>query len=208
MFRLNGQIHTTQESAFTAIKSLVNKNIGLQYYDPFKPVRVEIDAFSKGLSAALLQDCGPICLASQALTDTESRYSNIEREYAAVVYGVQRFHHYLSGPQFRVLTDHKPLEVILHKPLHSAPPRLQRMMLKIQGYDYDIQYRTGVKMTLADSLSRLPNLNEAPINVDLMTGLSADLSVDVDNTSIDMMNFSSKKEAKIREETKTDSALS
>ena len=198
----------THESAFTAIKSLVSKNIGLQYYDPSKPVRVEVDASSKELGAALLQNCGPICFASRALTDTESRYNNIERECAAVVYGVQRFHHYLFGRQFRVLTDHKPLEVILHKPLHSAPPRLQRMMLKIQGYDYDIQYRPGVKMTLADSLSRLPNLNKAPINVDLMTGLSADLSVDVDNPNIDMMNFSSEKEAKIREDTKTDSAFS
>ena len=44
----------TQESAFTAIKSLVSKNIGLQYYDPSKPVRVEVDASSKGLDAPLL----------------------------------------------------------------------------------------------------------------------------------------------------------
>ena len=116
----------TQESAFTAIKSLVSKNIDLQYYNPSKPVYVEVDASSKGLSAALLQDCDPICFASQALTDIESRYSNIEQECVAVVYGVQRFHHYLFGHLFRVLTDQKPLEVILHKPLHSAPPQLQR----------------------------------------------------------------------------------
>jgi len=67
-------------------------------------------------------------------------YSNIEREMLAIIHGVHRFHTYLYGHEFKIITDHKPLVTICSKPLHAAPPRLQRMLLKIQGYDYNIQH--------------------------------------------------------------------
>ena len=75
----------------------------------------------------------------------------------AVVFGINRFHTYMYGRPFRVITDHKPLEKISKKPLLRAPPRLQTMLQKIQGYDFTIEYRQEKTMTLADTLSRLPN---------------------------------------------------
>ena len=57
-----------------------------------------------------------------------------------------------------MITDHKPLKMIAKKPLLRAPPRLQRMLQQIQGYDFTSEkYRQGKTMTLADTLSRLPN---------------------------------------------------
>ena len=53
-----------------------------------------MDASQRGLGAALLQDQGPIAYASKSLSETESRYSNIEREMLAVVFGLERFHYY------------------------------------------------------------------------------------------------------------------
>ena len=53
-----------------------------------------------------------------------------------------------------VQTDHKPLESILKKPLCKAPPRLQRLMLRLQPYDLDVHYVSGKYMYLADTLSR------------------------------------------------------
>ena len=52
-------------------------------------------------------------------------------------------------------SDHKPLEMIHLKNLTAAPPRLQRMLLRLQGYDMAIKYRPGTEMLLADPLSRL-----------------------------------------------------
>ena len=43
------------------------------------------------------------------------------------------------------------------KSIYAAPPRLQRMLTQIQGYNFDILYRPGKDMVLADTLSRLPN---------------------------------------------------
>jgi hypothetical protein len=58
-------------------------------------------------------------------------------------------------------SDHKPLESIYKKPLIAAPKRLQRMLLRLQKYDLEIQFKSGKQMYLADTLSRasLTNVN-------------------------------------------------
>lgn len=58
---------------------------------------------------------------------------------------------------FLVVTDHKPLVTICTKPLHAAPPQLQRMLIKTQGYNYQIVCRPETLMVRADTLSQLPN---------------------------------------------------
>ena len=93
---------------------------------------IQVDTFSHGLGATLLQDKGPIEYRSKLLTETESCYSNIEREMLAVVHGLEKFHYYVYGRGVTVETDHKPLEVIFKKHLATAPPRIPRMMLRIQ----------------------------------------------------------------------------
>ncbi|KAL8607946.1 hypothetical protein ACOMHN_005501 [Nucella lapillus] len=143
------------QQAFDRVKSTVCKDMSLQYFNVNKPSVIQVDASKTGLGAALLQDGKPIAFASKALTDSEQRYANIERELLAVVFGCERFHTYVFGKEFVVETDHKPLEQIHKKSLASTSPRLQRMMLRLQQYDIQIQYRPGREMTLADSLSRL-----------------------------------------------------
>lgn len=124
------------------------------------------------MGAALLQinDKGeerPVAYASKSLTDTETRYANIEREMLAVCLGVERFKTYLYGRSLHVITDHKPLIVIFNKNITPAPPRLQRMMLKLQGYNFTIEYKPRI-LTLPDSLSRFPNpQNKEAIDLDL-----------------------------------------
>ena len=51
-------------------------------------------------------------------------------------------------------SDHKPLEVIVKKPLHRAPKRLQRMLMRVQLYNVKLGYKKGSTMYLADTLSR------------------------------------------------------
>ena len=130
----------------------------------------------KGLGIALIQKGRPVDFGSKTLTECQSRYSNIEREMLAIVRGIQIYHTYLYGRPFKVISDHKPLVAICAKALHAAPPRLQRMLLKIQGYNFAIEYRPRDKMILADALSRLPN----PINND-----DVDLDVRVDGLALE-----------------------
>ena len=77
----------------------------------------------------------------------------------AIVHRVQRFHTYLYGHEFTIITDHEPFVTICSKRLHAAPSPLQGMLLKIQGYDYNIHYGPDKALLLADAMSRLPNPN-------------------------------------------------
>ena len=132
----------------------------LAYYDHTKPVEVHTDASEYGLGAALIQQNKPVAFASKTLTPVESRYTNIECECLSVVFGLEKFHTYIYGNHVTVYNDHKPLEMIQKKPIHAAPPCLQRMLLRLQKYDYNIIYKPGKQMVLADRLSRFPSRNE------------------------------------------------
>ena len=143
------------DSAFAAIKREIAATRNLPYYDQSKPLTLQVDASTRGLGAALIQDQGPIAFASKALTETESRYSNIEREMLGIVYGLERFHYYVYGRPVIVETDHRPLVSIVQKNLHNAPPRLARMLLRIQRYNVQLCYVPGKDIPLADALSRI-----------------------------------------------------
>ena len=141
--------------AFNDVKLAISKDLLLGYFDPREPVEIEVDASMKGLGAALLQKGRPVAFASKSLTPTETNYANIEREMLSVVFGLEHFHCFIYGKPVVVHSDHKPLQYISVKQLSQAPPRLQRMLLRIQQYEIEIKYRPGKEMTYADYLSRV-----------------------------------------------------
>ena len=73
------------------------------------PIVLECDASGNGISGILLQDGQPIVFISKALTETQKRYSNIERELLAVIVVVEKLHHYIFGRPFNSHTDHSPV---------------------------------------------------------------------------------------------------
>ena len=156
----------SHEKAFQAIKDLVHQEMTLSYYDSKKATILEVDSSMTGIGAALIQDGKPIAFASKSMTDTESRYANIERELLAVVFALERFHTYIYGKPVLVQSDHKPLENIQYKNLSKAPPRLQRMLLRIQPYNCTIQYKAGKEMIFADYLSRISPSTAYEIELD------------------------------------------
>lgn len=93
--------HWTSEHEYAVkqIKDLVTAEPVLQYSNPVKPLTMQCDASEKGLGAALLQDERPIAFASRALTETETRYAQIEKELLAVLFGLEKSMLILSGDQ-------------------------------------------------------------------------------------------------------------
>ena len=143
-----------QEKAWNDIKNLIVSAPLLAYYKPSKVLEIQCDSSQSGLGAALMQDGHPIAYTSRALTETESRYAQIEKEMLAIVFSVEKFNDYTFGRRTIVYTDHKPLQSIVKKPLHRAPKRLQGMMIRLQKYDLEVRYERGNRMFLADTLSR------------------------------------------------------
>ncbi|XP_053570046.1 ankyrin repeat and SOCS box protein 4 isoform X1 [Bombina bombina] len=143
-------------NVFEDVKGLIvrSSETGLQYFYPKKEVTIQVDASQFGLGAVLMQEGRPVAYASRSMTPTQRNYSQIEKEMLAIVIGCEKFHQYIYGQKVTVETDHKPLMSIMEKPLVSAPPRLQRMILRIQKYDMHVVYVPGNRIPVADMLSR------------------------------------------------------
>ena len=75
------------------------------------------------------------------------------------MFGLKKFHKYLYGRHFTIITDHKPLVSLFSDKKQvptTASPRVQRWAVTLRGYEYDIVYRLGRDHDNADALSRLP----------------------------------------------------
>lgn len=80
----------------------------MSYFDPKKKREILVEASPVGLGALLVQDGKILSYASRVLSDVERRYSQVEREMLAVVWGVEEFHLFVYGSYFTIYTDHKP----------------------------------------------------------------------------------------------------
>ena len=85
-----------------------------------------------------------------------------------IVWGLEKFNHYVFGRSIKVQTDHKPLVSITRKNLVNATPRLARMLIHTQPYNIDVEYVPGKQIQLADALSRITPLDrKAVVGLDL-----------------------------------------
>lgn len=149
---------TEQQAAFDTLKSSLANAETLAYFDRnAEKTKLITDASPVGLGAVLTQVQGGcervVAYASRSLTDVERRYSQTEKEALGLVWGCERFHMYLYGVEFTLLTDHKPLEVIYSTSSRTSA-RIERWVLRLQPYKFTVQYVPG-KQNIADPLSRL-----------------------------------------------------
>ncbi|UYV81030.1 K02A2.6-like [Cordylochernes scorpioides] len=142
------------EKEFIELKNLVSNPPVLGLFDPHRKVTLSVDASQHGLGAVLMQEGRPIAFASASLNNTQKKYAQIEKELLALWYGCQRFNYHLYGRKFTAQTDHKPLLAILKKPLEELSPRLERLVLKLMRYDFNLEYVPGKVIHTADTLSR------------------------------------------------------
>lgn len=150
------------ENAFEKLKNEIINATKLTHYDSLKPLILATDASNKGIGAVLMQKHDgiekPIAHASKTLTETQQKYSQIEREALAIIFGVKKFHQFLFGRKFFLVTDHKPLVSIFspekHFPILTAQ-RLQRYAMILMAYQFEIEFKPTKDHGNADGLSRL-----------------------------------------------------
>ena len=142
-FLWDEQVHG---AALNEAKRIISSTPVLQYFNPSTEPVLQCDAS--------MQNGQPVAYASRSLTPTEVQYAQIEKELLAIVFGMEKFETYLYGRKVLVETDHKPLEAIFKKSLLNAPKRLQRMLLRLQRYEFEVTYKRGTLLLMADTLSR------------------------------------------------------
>ena len=157
-----------EATSFKEIKRLLCTETVLAHYDPSLPLGLSCDASECGIGAVLFHRFAdgserPILNISKILSATQRRYSQIQKEALSLVYALKKFHQFLYGRKFIVVTDHKPL-VTLFVPDKGTPAmaanRLARWALLVHQYDYTVEYRRSKDHGNADALSRLPFSND------------------------------------------------
>ena len=106
------------------------------------------------IGAVLLQNSKPVLFSSRVLTGSERNYQNLEWECLATIQGMEKFHYLIYGKEFTLEMDQKPLVSIYKKHMVEISPRIQRLIVRSFPYQpFNVQYRKGVKIPLADTLS-------------------------------------------------------
>lgn len=147
------------QEAFDTLKDKLTTAPVLGYADMSSPFELHTDASGTGLGAVLYQeqDSGlrVIAYASRGLSKSEANYPAHKREFLALKWAVtDKFHDYLYGSKFVVVTDNNPLTYVLKSAKVDATG--YRWLAALAAYDFSLRYRPGVNMTDADALSRLP----------------------------------------------------
>ena len=154
--------------AFQACKDALQEDSVLVHYSTNLPVRLACDASSYGLGAVIshvMPDGSerPVAFASRTMSQAEKNYSQLEKEALAIMFGIRKFHKYLYGRKFTLITDCSALVTIFgsKKGIPSlAAARLQRWALILSGFSYEIEYKKSQMNANADGMSRLPNPRE------------------------------------------------
>ena len=158
-----------EQRAMENLQSALSEQSTLSYFDPEKETILFVDGSPIGLGAVLAQKdrktgaVNPLHFASHPLTETESRYPQIDREALAIYWSIKRFHLYLYGSDFKVVTDHQPLVTLFNNAMSKPSARIERWLLDLQHYRFTVEYQPGPNNP-ADFGSRHPT--SVPSNMD------------------------------------------
>ncbi len=183
-----------QEEAFTTLKELLTSESFLAHFDFKKKLTLACDASAYGIGAVLAHKMPdgtekPIGYASRTLTKSERNYSQLKKEGLSCIFGIKKFHDYVFGRAFELVTDHKPLLGLLredHATSPQASARIKRWSLFLSSYEYTLMFRNTAAHANADALSRLPlpvepAKTEAPPELVLLAEHLADSPVTADD---------------------------
>ena len=137
-----------QQTAFDCIIEKLTSPPVLAYSDYTKPFVLNIDTSGGGLGAVLYQEQdGKECViayASRGLRASECNYPAHKLEFLALKLAVcDKFHDYMYGSKFTVVTDNNPLTYVLTTAKLDATGH--RWLAALSGYNFSLVYRAERK---------------------------------------------------------------
>jgi len=147
-----------EQQAFEKVKESISTR-AMAFFNKEWETELEVDAGPEGLGAVLTQYYHDqrriVAFASRLLSTTERKYSQVEKEALAIVWGCERFWLYVIGKRFKVITDNRAVQLIFSNTVAKPPPRIERMALRMAQFDCEFIHKPGDEL-LADYYSRHP----------------------------------------------------
>lgn len=155
----NGRWTTACQDAFNLIINELTSAPVLAFANPRLPYILHTDASTSGLDAALYQEQDGkvriVAYASRGLSSSESKYPAHKLEFLALKWAVvEKFHDFLYGSTFTVVTDSNPLTYVLTTAKLDATG--YRWLAALSTYNFKLQYRSGKQNVDEDGLSHRP----------------------------------------------------
>lgn len=105
LLKVNAKFQWTPECqrSFERVQEMLTDDTVMAYFDPGRKTRLKTDAGPGGMAATMKQydpevkRWRPVTYRSRVFTDTESRYSQLEKEAKAVEWGIFANQIYLYG---------------------------------------------------------------------------------------------------------------
>ncbi len=144
-----------REGKFEAVKNAAANAETLFHFEEGQEIIVKTDASDYAIGGVVLQKTQegerPLLFISKKLSRSQRNYSTSDKEMLSIFHCIRAAHQILAGRRFTVFSDHKPLS----SARVSASPRIERMKLALQEYQFTIQYLRGEDNETADLMSRL-----------------------------------------------------
>ena len=115
---------------------------------------IETNASKVRVGTVLMQEEQPLAYFSHKLSPHDQAKSVYERELMAMALAIKKWRPYLLGRKFVIRPTKGSLIYLLEQRLVEG--EYHKRLMKLLGYNFDIQYKPRKENTAVDTLSRLP----------------------------------------------------
>jgi hypothetical protein len=152
----HGDFIWTKEShkSFDYMKEVMGTCPMLALPDFTFPFLLECDTSRESIKEFLMKGGHPIVFERNNISQPERLYSIYDKEMLVIMHALNKFKQYLVGNKFVVNIDHNKLKYFLEQ--KDLSEHHQKWVMKVQEFNFDIEYAKGNKNIVADALSRRP----------------------------------------------------
>lgn len=148
----------SQEKAFQHLKLMMSTPPVLALPNFNEPFVLEADASGQGIGAVIMQQGKPIAFFIKSLGPKAAAASTYEKEALAILEALKKWNHYFASTSLIIKTYQQSLKYIQEQKLVEGIQH--KLLIKLLGYNYIVEYKKGKENKAADTLSRAPHAQQ------------------------------------------------
>ena len=157
------KLNESHIQAFNNTKSILAHTTTLSYEDHSKPLILFSDASDTHVGAVLEQEgengeMRPLAFFSKKLPQLKTVRSVFYKELRALYLSLKHFQYRILGRRLLIRSDNKALVGAINNELKDQSPMELRYIMLIKEFDPEIAHIAGSSNTVADALSRPPQI--------------------------------------------------